>query len=91
MAVSSDVVLVIGLKMTPLNNLSVITIIVSVLLHLEGGTPVIKLTDISVYIRSGIGSSFRKPFFYCCYTNFLLQTLQLYRNLQTSWDRLGYT
>ena len=41
---------VIGLKMMPLNNLSIITIIVGILLCLEGGTPVIKLTDILAYM-----------------------------------------
>jgi len=63
---------VIGLKMTPLNNLSVITIIVSTPLYLEGGTPIIKLTNILAYIQLGIKSSFRRPFFYYHYTNFLL-------------------
>ena len=83
LAISSNVVPIISSKITPLNNLFVITIIVSVLLCLEGGTLVIKSTNILAYIQLGIESGFKRPFFYCYYTNFLLQTLQLYRNLQT--------
>ncbi len=71
-----------SLKIAPLLSWSIITKIFVKLLLI--GSYVIKSINISLYIRSGIGSGFKKPCLQSCYALFWLQESQLYTNCYTN-------
>ncbi len=89
-AIASAVVDAITSKTTLFDSLSVITIIVSAWSVPDGGNLVIKSIEISVQIRSGIGSGFNRPCCFSLYMVILPYISQFRRNFRTSWLRPGY-